>query len=122
MTAPEQMRATLRAELERQCGIGAGEFSVCPETGLWQVSADLDIDSLVRALTRPAPAGLVEALAEYDAKMAECPINNGKRYDPEKPCPRCRATVNEGCGVDGSASYAFIKRIRTALRNAGAAS
>ncbi len=40
----------LRAEIERQCGIGAGSFEICTDSGLWQVRADLDGVSIARAI------------------------------------------------------------------------
>lgn len=50
----EAIKAALRAELERQCGIGAGNFYVDSETGLWDVVADLDADAIATALSLPA--------------------------------------------------------------------
>jgi hypothetical protein len=45
------------AELQRQCGIGAGSVSVDPETGLWCISADLDPAGILAALTSTAGGG-----------------------------------------------------------------
>lgn len=56
---------------------------------------------------------LREALEEYDRKTGECPAR--KRHLGEKPRPRCRATASEGCGLDGSASYALINILRSTL-------
>ena len=50
------MADTIKAEIDRQCGIGAGMAATCPDTGLFQVSADLDIASLARAALATQPA------------------------------------------------------------------
>jgi hypothetical protein len=50
-----KLREVLRTELERQCAIGAGTFTVddgFAQSGLWQVNADLDSGSLIAALAR----------------------------------------------------------------------
>lgn len=53
----DELRA-LRTEIERQCDIGAGTFTIDDgygQSGLWQVNADLDPNGLKNALaTRPA--------------------------------------------------------------------
>lgn len=60
--------AALRAEIERQCGIGAGTFVVDDgrdQSGLWQINADLDPYGLSDALsTRPRVSreDVIEAL------------------------------------------------------------
>lgn len=50
--------AKLRAEIERQCSIGAGTIKIdegyLEATGLWMVNADLDPRGLARALTPAA--------------------------------------------------------------------
>jgi len=56
-----KLREVLRIELERQCALGAGTFTIddgFAQSGLWQVSADFDSGSLIAALARaqsPAP-------------------------------------------------------------------
>jgi len=50
-----KLREVLRTELERQCAIGAGTFTVddgFAQSGLWQVNADLDSGSLIAALVQ----------------------------------------------------------------------
>ncbi len=53
--ATHKLGQVLRSELERQCAIGAGTFTVddgFAQSGLWQVSADLDSGSLIAALVQ----------------------------------------------------------------------
>jgi hypothetical protein len=56
----EEITRVLKAELDRQCSIGAGSFHVEHETGLWELAADIDPNGLRRALLRalatPSPA------------------------------------------------------------------
>jgi hypothetical protein len=45
-----RLEGAAKAELERQCSIGAGDFEVCPDSGLWNVNMHLDAGSFLRAL------------------------------------------------------------------------
>lgn len=69
-------------------------------------------------------AALVEALTAYDAKSAECPLNDAftRKRVGDGPCPRCKATVTEGCGVEAGASVALIRTVRalTTIQAGGA--
>jgi hypothetical protein len=54
----ERVRAAFRSEFHRQAEIGAGDFWIDRETGLWGVNLDLDADTFVRAALaalRPLP-------------------------------------------------------------------
>lgn len=68
------MADTIKAEIDRQCGIGAGMAATCPETGLFQVSADLDIATLARAALATQPAALTIAIDRDNlaVAIAEC--------------------------------------------------
>lgn len=59
-------------------------------------------------------AKIAAALAAYDAAAAECPLSK-RRIPGHVPCPRCKATGNEGCGVEGLASARFIAAVRAHL-------
>ncbi|RYG82270.1 MAG: hypothetical protein EON59_14275 [Alphaproteobacteria bacterium] len=66
----QEIARAMQAEIQRQCSIGAGDFSIDPETGLWEIGADLDAGSLARAilttLASRTPADASDAL-----KLAE---------------------------------------------------
>lgn len=54
----QKLREALRTELERQCAIGAGTFTIddgFAQSGLWQVNADLGSASLIAALAQAQP-------------------------------------------------------------------
>lgn len=60
-------------------------------------------------------AGLMElALGEYDAVVAACPAK--RMHLGERACPKCKAMSDEGCREEGRAAYAFICKVRAALR------
>lgn len=55
------------------------------------------------------------ALAEYDAYIEPCPINNPKSrrvYRPHDKCERCGARADQNCGLEVTASYYLVKAIR----------
>ena len=58
-------------------------------------------------------AEVAQALAEYDAVVAACPAN--RQHLGEKPCPKCKATWDEGCWEEARAAYALIHRVRQHL-------
>lgn len=61
---------------------------------------------------------LETALAERDAMMAQCPVNNparGEVFGPNDRCPRCRSTASGSCGLSSSAEYHLTNAIRAAL-------
>lgn len=59
---------------------------------------------------------LKSALAEYDAYIAPCPVNNPKRgaraYRPDDKCERCGARADQNCGLDATASYHLVQAVR----------
>lgn len=50
------------------------------------------------------------ALAKLDAADKDCPIRKSRRF--VEACPRCGATVNQGCGLWDSAAVDFIAEVR----------
>lgn len=60
---------------------------------------------------------LKTALAEYDAYIEPCPINNPKRrgraYGPHDKCDRCGARADQNCGLEATASYHLVKAVRS---------
>ncbi len=57
-------------------------------------------------------------LAEHDAMIARCPINNPPRgtvFGPYDRCPRCNATASGTCGLSSGAGYHLAQAIRRAL-------
>lgn len=59
-------------------------------------------------------ARLVDALARYDQKLADCPVNNpkGRKVGGDDRCPRCGADASQNCGLNASASDVLINELR----------
>lgn len=56
-------------------------------------------------------ASLKAALSVYDEADAECPARK-PRFNSDKDCPRCGASVREGCSLDIGGMYAFVQTAR----------
>lgn len=55
------------------------------------------------------------ALAEYDASLKRCPVNNpprGKVYGPNDSCPYCSAKASGTCGIAVSAGWHLSEAVR----------
>lgn len=69
---------------------------------------------LVRLATPPAPDDdLRAALEARDVRVSECPDT---KLDPNKDCPRCGASSNEGCRITALADAGFVHAARAALK------
>jgi hypothetical protein len=58
------------------------------------------------------------ALAEHDATLARCPVNNprrGKVLRPDDACPLCHALASGTCGISSGAGYHLANAVRSAL-------
>jgi hypothetical protein len=59
---------------------------------------------------------LSQILADYDAYVSKCPVNNWaverRTYGPSDRCSVCGATARGGCGKEASASYRLVKEVR----------
>lgn len=64
VTQAARLAVIILAELERQQSIGAGEVSICPDSGLMLVSMDIDAGSLARAVLADLQAAIDAAKAE----------------------------------------------------------
>ncbi|MFN7610192.1 MAG: hypothetical protein ACK5QX_04540 [bacterium] len=67
-----------------------------------------------------AMAALTEAMAEYDARLAECPINSANpevRRASLVVCRVCKATQSESCGRDNPWRVVQAARAMLAERN-----
>ena len=64
-------------------------------------------------------AGLVAALATYDAAAVDCPAR--KRHLGDEPCPKCGAGTSDGCGLEIGATHiaAAIRELTTTSHDAG---
>lgn len=129
---PVEVKALI---LRLQQAEGAAEHwkGLADEHALFDAETDLafkDLDHQIADLTERATTaeaaltqrdevirGLREALTTYDAKSAECPLNDHilRKRIGDGPCPRCKATASEGCGVEVGASVTFIRTTREAL-------
>ena len=58
-------------------------------------------------------AEIARLLAVYDAAAKDCPAR--KQFLGYSPCPKCRATPRDRCGLDTAAAYAFIDATRAHL-------
>lgn len=62
---------------------------------------------------------LTEAMAEYDAAVAKCPVRNygveRRTYGPKDKCSACGATASGACGKEALASYRLVDHLRSAL-------
>lgn len=67
------------------------------------------------AQTAAEIAAITNALTDYDKAVAQCPVRRNRRWDSRKPCTRCNAIDNEGCGLDAGASSQFVAAVRAAL-------
>lgn len=61
---------------------------------------------------------LVEALNKYDDAVSPCPFTRRRTPPADKPCPTCRATSSEGCGLQTVAANTFMRSARAALKGA----
>lgn len=76
-------------------------------------SDDVSAKSAVDMLNRSDQGQLIRAaLDERDRKAKECP---DAKLDPDKDCPRCGASSNQGCYVTALADAAFVHNARTIL-------
>ncbi len=72
-----------------------------------------EIAALAAAPPPDEVARLREALGEYDAECAKCPVRN--QTNKAVACRECGATARQGCCKDDAASYRFIEAARQAL-------
>jgi hypothetical protein len=58
-------------------------------------------------------AALIDALARFDASAKDCPAR--KQFLGYSPCPKCRATPRDGCGLEIVAAYTFVEDVRSVV-------
>ena len=56
---------------------------------------------------------LIDALARFDAAAKDCPAR--KQFLGYGPCPKCRATPRDGCGLEIVAAYTFVEDVRSVV-------
>ena len=68
-------------------------------------------------------ADIKAALDAHATAQRKCPVNfpaeNGVRPVGADPCPRCKATPSESCGIGGMAGDELAKRIGEILNSRG---
>lgn len=61
---------------------------------------------------------VAEALATYDSTVEPCPVSKGQ-VAFKAVCPKCGARSDQNCGLDATASFHFVKAVRTAIEQLG---
>jgi hypothetical protein len=82
-----------------------------------------DAKSAATDVQPSAAERLTEALAEYDAHVAKCPVNNflvdRRTYGPNDRCSACGSVASGGCGKEATASYRLVQQVRALAKAAG---
>ncbi|ANC85450.1 hypothetical protein [Sphingomonas sp. NIC1] len=107
MTTQQTKVDALRCEIERQCSIGAGNFYVDAgfgQSGLWQITADLDPAGLAAALDTPSPE-LTARMVAFVRVVANCTPTEGSEVD-RLIVENARAFMAELDPVDGDRNEA----------------
>ena len=56
---------------------------------------------------------IAAALADFDAAAKDCPAR--KKFLGYGPCPKCKATPRDGCGLEIVAAYTFVETTRAII-------